>query len=33
MAAIRDKNLEAAPENLGEYSKKVFEYVIKYKAN
>ena len=32
MAAIRDKNLEAAPGKLGEASKEVFEYVIKYKG-
>lgn len=31
-AAIRDKNLEAAPGKLGEASKEVFEYVIKYKG-
>ncbi|GGG99913.1 efflux RND transporter permease subunit [Mucilaginibacter phyllosphaerae] len=32
MAAIQDKNLEAAPGKLGERSKEVFEYVIKYKG-
>src|SRR4051812_14119317 len=32
MAAIQDKNLEAAPGKLGEHSKEVFEYVIKYKG-
>ncbi|MES2826965.1 MAG: efflux RND transporter permease subunit [Bacteroidota bacterium] len=32
MAAIQDKNLEAAPGKLGETSKEVFEYVIKYKG-
>ena len=31
-AAIQDKNLEAAPGKLGETSKEVFEYVIKYKG-
>ncbi|HEY0244199.1 MAG TPA: efflux RND transporter permease subunit [Mucilaginibacter sp.] len=32
MAAIQDKNLEAAPGKLGERSNEVFEYVIKYKG-
>ena len=32
MAAIQDKNLEAAPGKLGERSKEAFEYVIKYKG-
>jgi len=32
MAAIQDKNLEAAPGKFGERSKEVFEYVIKYKG-
>ncbi len=32
MAAIQDKNLEAAPGKLGERSDEVFEYVIKYKG-
>src|ERR1700744_5356424 len=32
MAAIQDKNLEAAPGQLGVQSKEVFEYVIKYKG-
>jgi HAE1 family hydrophobic/amphiphilic exporter-1 len=32
MAAIQDKNLEAAPGKLGERSKETFEYVIKYKG-
>jgi HAE1 family hydrophobic/amphiphilic exporter-1 len=32
MAAIQDKSLEAAPGKLGERSKEVFEYVIKYKG-
>jgi HAE1 family hydrophobic/amphiphilic exporter-1 len=32
MAAIQDKNIEAAPGRLGERSKEVFEYVIKYKG-
>ncbi|WP_374951083.1 efflux RND transporter permease subunit [Mucilaginibacter sp.] len=32
MGAIQDKNLEAAPGKLGERSKEVFEYVIKYKG-
>jgi HAE1 family hydrophobic/amphiphilic exporter-1 len=32
MTAIQDKNLEAAPGKLGERSKEVFEYVIKYKG-
>jgi HAE1 family hydrophobic/amphiphilic exporter-1 len=32
MAAIQDKNLEAAPGKLGERSKEVFEYIIKYKG-
>ncbi|GEO09121.1 efflux RND transporter permease subunit [Segetibacter aerophilus] len=32
MAAIQDKNLEAAPGKLGEQSGEVFEYVIKYKG-
>ncbi len=32
MAAIQDKNLEAAPGRFGENSKEVFEYVIKYKG-
>lgn len=32
MAAIQDKNLEAAPGRLGESSKEAFEYVIKYKG-
>ncbi|MDR3695319.1 efflux RND transporter permease subunit [Mucilaginibacter sp.] len=32
MAAIQDKNLEAAPGKLGERSKEIFEYVIKYKG-
>src|SRR3954470_4863154 len=32
MAAIQDKNLEAAPGRLGERSKEVFEYIIKYKG-
>jgi HAE1 family hydrophobic/amphiphilic exporter-1 len=32
MAAIQDKNLEAAPGKLGERSEEVFEYVIKYKG-
>ncbi|WP_214070331.1 efflux RND transporter permease subunit [Mucilaginibacter sp. dw_454] len=32
MAAIQDKNLEAAPGKLGVQSKEAFEYVIKYKG-
>jgi len=32
MAAIQDKNLEAAPGKLGERSTEIFEYVIKYKG-
>lgn len=32
MAAVQDKNLEAAPGKLGERSNEVFEYVIKYKG-
>jgi HAE1 family hydrophobic/amphiphilic exporter-1 len=32
MSAIQDKNIEAAPGKLGERSKEVFEYVIKYKG-
>src|SRR6218665_87499 len=32
MAAIQDKNLEAAPGKFGESSKEAFEYVIKYKG-
>jgi HAE1 family hydrophobic/amphiphilic exporter-1 len=32
IAAIQDKNLEAAPGKLGERSNEVFEYVIKYKG-
>jgi HAE1 family hydrophobic/amphiphilic exporter-1 len=32
MAAIQDKNIEAAPGKLGEESNEVFEYVIKYKG-
>jgi len=32
MAAIQDKNLEAAPGRLGERSNEAFEYVIKYKG-
>src|SRR5476651_2488734 len=32
IAAIQDKNLEAAPGKFGERSKEVFEYVIKYKG-
>ncbi|OYU79967.1 MAG: hydrophobe/amphiphile efflux-1 family RND transporter [Flavobacterium sp. BFFFF1] len=32
MAAIQDKNLEAAPGRFGESSKEAFEYVIKYKG-
>ncbi|WP_219125382.1 efflux RND transporter permease subunit [Mucilaginibacter sp. 21P] len=32
MAAIQDKNLEAAPGRFGERSDKAFEYVIKYKG-
>jgi HAE1 family hydrophobic/amphiphilic exporter-1 len=32
MAAIQDKNLEAAPGKFGEQSKETFEYVIKYKG-
>jgi len=32
MAAIRDKNLEAAPGKFGESSREAFEYVIKYKG-
>lgn len=32
MAAIQDKNLEAAPGKFGESSKESFEYVIKYKG-
>jgi len=32
MAAIQDKNLEAAPGKLGERSDEVFEYVLKYKG-
>jgi len=32
MAAIQDKSIEAAPGKLGERSKEVFEYVIKYKG-
>jgi multidrug efflux pump subunit AcrB len=32
MAAIQDKNIEAAPGRFGERSDKVFEYVIKYKG-
>jgi HAE1 family hydrophobic/amphiphilic exporter-1 len=32
MAAIQDKNLEAAPGKFGEQSSQVFEYVLKYKG-
>ena len=32
MAAIQDKNIEAAPGKLGERSNEVFEYIIKYKG-
>lgn len=32
MAAIKDKNLEAAPGKFGESSKIAFEYIIKYKG-
>ena len=32
MAAIQDKNLEAAPGNFGERSNQAFEYIIKYKG-
>src|ERR1700759_3410519 len=32
MAAIQDKNLEAAPGKVGEQSQVAFEYVIKYKG-
>src|SRR6478735_5118161 len=32
MAAIQDKNVEAAPGRFGERSDKAFEYVIKYKG-
>jgi len=32
MAAIQDKNLEAAPGRFGEQSTEAFEYVIKYKG-
>lgn len=32
MAAIQDKNLEAAPGKFGESSKESFEYIIKYKG-
>jgi hydrophobic/amphiphilic exporter-1 (mainly G- bacteria), HAE1 family len=32
IAAIQDKNLEAAPGKLGERSNETFEYVIKYKG-
>ncbi|TYP98952.1 HAE1 family hydrophobic/amphiphilic exporter-1 [Tenacibaculum adriaticum] len=32
MAAIQDKNLEAAPGRFGESSNEAFEYVIKYKG-
>jgi HAE1 family hydrophobic/amphiphilic exporter-1 len=32
MAAIQDKNLEAAPGRFGERSNEAFEYVIKYKG-
>ena len=32
IAAIQDKNLEAAPGKFGERSQEVFEYVIKYKG-
>src|SRR6201992_1084341 len=32
MAAIQDKNLEAAPGKLGERSNEAFEYIIKYKG-
>ncbi|KUG09083.1 efflux RND transporter permease subunit [Solirubrum puertoriconensis] len=32
MAAIQDKNLEAAPGRLGESSQEAFEYVIKFKG-
>ena len=32
MAAIQDKNLEAAPGKFGESSKQSFEYIIKYKG-
>ncbi len=32
MAAIQDKNLEAAPGKFGERSREVFEYVLKYKG-
>ncbi|TWR29452.1 efflux RND transporter permease subunit [Mucilaginibacter pallidiroseus] len=32
MAAIQDKNLEAAPGKFGERSTEVFEYVVKYKG-
>jgi hydrophobic/amphiphilic exporter-1 (mainly G- bacteria), HAE1 family len=32
MAAIQDKNLEAAPGRFGEQSQEAFEYIIKYKG-
>jgi HAE1 family hydrophobic/amphiphilic exporter-1 len=32
MAAIQDKNLEAAPGRFGEQSNEAFEYIIKYKG-
>src|SRR5690606_18254175 len=32
MAAIQDKNLEAAPGKFGESSKESFEFIIKYKG-
>ncbi len=32
MAAIQDKNLEAAPGKFGESSQEAFEYIIKYKG-
>ncbi|MGI4727270.1 MAG: efflux RND transporter permease subunit [Janthinobacterium lividum] len=32
MTAIQDKNLEAAPGKIGQNSKEIFEYVIKYKG-
>jgi len=32
ISAIQDKSLEAAPGKLGERSKEIFEYVIKYKG-
>src|SRR5690606_40422222 len=32
MAAIQDKNVEAAPGKFGESSREAFEFVIKYKG-